>query len=456
MTIPFLVRSLARRNIVASTTTRLSSSSLKCASSWISRYSYTTATTAEQQGKVNVGQNNNKVLSTETDKDALHVKWNKNDSATKSSAYSYLWLRDNCQCNQCVHPDNRQKLHSSADIPLDIAPQSITLNGDTAEIVWNKPLRHQQGKTTEQHVSQYPVEFLERYASHESSEAFRFNHIRPQTWDRDQYKLKWVNYEDYMNTDQGLHEVVQRLYNYGLVFIDNVPVNDESVTTVAERIGPVQETFYGRDFDVKNIAKSRNIAYTSLYLGFHMDLMYLDCPPGIQLLHSLKNNVTGGASIFVDSYQAVKLLKEQYPEDYDMLCKTPATFHYINDGHHMYYRRPTIVTGEDQSGPAWDMHVNYAPQFQGPMDHLSPSEATRYYRAFQRFADLIEDDHLRYQLTLQPGQLVMFANRRVLHGRTAFDATSGDRHLKGTYIGLDSLKDKLRVLGQQYGFDPTV
>ena len=50
----------------------------------------------------------------------------------------------------------------------------------------------------------------------------------------------------------------------------------------------------------------------------------------------------------------------------------------------------------------------------------------------------------------------MFANRRVLHGRTAFDATSGDRHLKGTYIGLDSLKDKLRVLGHQYGFDSTV
>lgn len=46
--------------------------------------------------------------------------------------------------------------------------------------------------------------------------------------------------------------------------------------------------------------------------------------------------------------------------------------------------------------------------------------------------------------------LVLFANRRVLHGRTAFDPTSGDRHLKGTYLTLDSLKDKLRVLGAKY------
>ncbi|KAI8146847.1 hypothetical protein BJV82DRAFT_508802 [Fennellomyces sp. T-0311] len=432
----FFARSLARQGAANTRYTHTTR--------WIQRYSYVTnaqATVAPATGAI---------LSSKVDKDALRVKWNQGNV---DSAYSYLWLRDNCQCEKCVHPDNRQKLHSSADVPLDIAPSSVTFKGDSAEIVWNKPLRHQEA---DQHVSEYPVEFLQRYASREASEQFRFNHIRPNTWHKDQYKLKWVHYDDYMNTDAGLHEVVQRLYNYGLVFLDKVPIKDEAVTTVAERIGPVQETFYGRDFDVKNVAKSRNIAYTSLYLGFHMDLMYLDCPPGVQLLHSLKNSVTGGASIFVDSYYAVKLLQEQYPEDYETLVNTPATFHYINDGHHMYYRRPTIVTGEQQSGPAWDMHVNYAPQFMGPMDHLTPSQATKYYRAYQRFADFIEDDRLRYELTLQPGQLVMFANRRVLHGRTAFDPLSGDRHLKGTYTSLDSLKDKLRVLGAQYGFDSTV
>lgn len=45
---------------------------------------------------------------------------------------------------------------------------------------------------------------------------------------------------------------------------------------------------------------------------------------------------------------------------------------------------------------------------------------------------------------------VIFANRRVLHGRTAFDPTSGDRHLKGTYVELDLFKDKLRVLSEKY------
>lgn len=182
----------------------------------------------------------------------------------------------------------------------------------------------------------------------------------------------------------------------------------------------------------------------------------MDCPPGVQLLHSLQNSVTGGASIFVDSFKAVELLKEKHPEEYEILRKTPVTFHYINNGHHMYYRRPTIVTGENQSGPAWDSHVNYAPQFQGPMDDLTATDAKKFYVAFQKLADFIEDDSLRFQLTLHPGDLVLFANRRVLHGRTAFDPKSGDRHLKGTYLTLDSLKDKLRVLSHKYGFDPKI
>ncbi|KAF7722506.1 hypothetical protein EC973_003068 [Apophysomyces ossiformis] len=389
------------------------------------------------------------VAVTNSDQDALHIK-----TPNGNGTFSYLWLRDNCRCEKCIHPSSRQKLHSSAAIPLDIAPSSVRITGDMAEIVWNKPLRHQSSQ--DKHISRYPLSFLGRYASRQTCESFRFNHIAPQTWNRHEYKLDWVDYKDYMTTDAGLHKVVQRLYNRGLVFLKGVPTIDNSVTQVAERIGPIQETFYGRDFDVKDLANTTNIAYTSLNLGVHMDLMYHDNPPGIQLLHCLKNSVTGGASTFVDSLRAVELLKKNFPQDYEILKETPVTFHYVNDGHHQYRRRPTIVVGEDHSGPAWDVGVNYAPQSFGPMDHLSPAQTKAFYAAFQRFADHIEDSRLRYEITLQPGQLVMFANRRVLHGRTEFDPISGDRHLKGTYVALDSLKDKLRVLCNKYGYDASV
>lgn len=206
---------------------------------------------------------------TSGDDNSLHVKWGQ-DSNT--STYSYLWLRDNCQCPECLHPSSRQKLHSSADIPLDIKPSAVKIDGEEAEITWNQPLRHGKA-SSDTHVSRFPLDFLKRYQSPKTSEEFRFNHILPQTWNNEEYKLDWVSYDNYMNTDEGLNTVVQRLYNKGLVFLKDVPLTDEACTQVAERIGPIQETFYGRDFDVKNVAKSINIAYTSLYLGFHMDLM---------------------------------------------------------------------------------------------------------------------------------------------------------------------------------------
>lgn len=98
-------------------------------------------------------------------------------------------------------------------------------------------------------------------------------------------------------------------------------------------------------------------------------------------------------------------MKKSHPEDYQALCEIPVTFHYVNDGHHMHYRRPTIVNDHHQEGGSWGMHVNYAPPFQGPLDIDDPKEATRFYKAFQTFADIVEDEKLRFELTLKPGQL---------------------------------------------------
>lgn len=45
---------------------------------------------------------------------------------------------------------------------------------------------------------------------------------------------------------------------------------------------------YSQTFDVKSIPNPINIAYSNVSLGFHMDLMYYESPPGLQLLHCLR------------------------------------------------------------------------------------------------------------------------------------------------------------------------
>ena len=47
---------------------------------------------------------------------------------------------------------------------------------------------------------------------------------------------------------------------------------------------------------------------------------------------------------------------------------------------------------------------------------------------------------------LKSGEIFCFDNRRILHGRTKFEANSGHRHLQGYYIERDEVLSKLNYL----------
>jgi gamma-butyrobetaine dioxygenase len=47
--------------------------------------------------------------------------------------------------------------------------------------------------------------------------------------------------------------------------------------------------------------------------------------------------------------------------------------------------------------------------------------------------------------------MVVFDNRRVLHGRAAFDPATGHRHLQGFYVDRGEFDSRLRVLARTAG-----
>jgi hypothetical protein len=59
------------------------------------------------------------------------------------------------------------------------------------------------------------------------------------------------------------------------------------------------------------------------------------------------------------------------------------------------------------------------------------------------------------RIRLQPGDLVCFSNRRMLHGRTAFTEAAGCvRHLQGCYVAMETFINRLRVLQNSEGDGP--
>jgi hypothetical protein len=135
-------------------------------------------------------------------------------------------------------------------------------------------------------------------------------------------------------------------------------------------------------------------------------------------------------------------MQEKHPQDFDLLCTTPVTFQYTTNGHSMHFRRPMFVRDALND----HLQVWYSAPFQGPL-HIPASKVNGFYRAFRKWDDIVHDKSFVYKVKMVPGDLVIFANRRILHGRTEFDLDVGTcRHLKGTYVNWSDFVEKVRLL----------
>ncbi len=74
---------------------------------------------------------------------------------------------------------------------------------------------------------------------------------------------------------------------------------------------------------------------------------------------------------------------------------------------------------------------------------LPPELERRFYRAYGRLAELAFDRSRRATVALTPGDILVFDNWRVLHGRNGF---SGHRHYLGAYLNHEDLESKRRLL----------
>ncbi|KJE94377.1 gamma-butyrobetaine dioxygenase [Capsaspora owczarzaki ATCC 30864] len=245
-----------------------------------------------------------------------------------------------------------------------------------------------------------------------------------------------------MSTDAGLLSSLTQLREFGISFIRNVPTQEGEVARVAQRIGPIRDTFYGRHWDVRSVKNAKNIAYTSLDLMLHQDLMYFEAPPGLQFLHALEVTVpTGGESLFVDGFRVAETLRRTHPHHFDTLVRVPVTYNYVHPHQHRIMRHPIISFDPHNA----ETHLFYSPPFEGPLD-VPPEDVVPFYEAYREFTKLVDDPQYRLQFRLQAGDLVAFNNRRLLHGRTGFDPSSGNRHLQGTYVDWDDFKSRASII----------
>ncbi|WP_224419261.1 MULTISPECIES: TauD/TfdA family dioxygenase [unclassified Modicisalibacter] len=343
------------------------------------------------------------------------------------SHFPLLWLRDHCACAVCRHPLTRERLF----VPLqeiDAAP-AVAIDDGVLRIDW-----------ADGHESRFdPVWLRQRRLDAPDSTPDPLPQRR--AW-ADDFRPARIAHHDFMRT-RGEREWLEALLRDGLVLLEDGPLADEEVSRLAGRIGPLRATNFGARFDVRSKPNPNNAAYTSIGLALHTDLPNWRQPPDIQLLYCLQNEAEGGESTFADGFAVAEALRESDPEAFRRLAETPIDFRFQDEDHDIAVRGPIIQL--DAAGRPLEIRFNnwIRDTLRLPLDQVDA-----WYAAYRRFWQLLHDPRYQLEFALAPGEMVAFDNRRVLHGRKAFDPNTGKRHLQGTYLDLDLLESRLRVLAR--------
>lgn len=143
----------------------------------------------------------------------------------------------------------------------------------------------------------------------------------------------------------------------------------------------------------------------------------------------------------VDGYSVAEALKNADRSAFDLLSRISIPFRFHDNDWDLRWRAPTIALDEDGSYQEIRYHAALAAAFD-----IKPEMIEPFYRAYKKFGELLRSDRYLMQIKLSPGDLMVFNNRRVLHGRKAFDPNSGKRRLQGCYVDNDELYSRLRML----------
>ena len=338
-----------------------------------------------------------------------------------------LWLRERCRDAKSLDLRTGQRLQDPSDLDLQLGLTAV------AEV--------EPGRYRIRFTDGHEGDFLAREILAEAALP-PGDHDCPvaRLWDgtlTDMPRAAWTD----TPTDEVKVAWLASFLELGFIIFTGVPTESKTVLEVGSVFGFVRDTNFGAYFDVRSVPDANDLAYTSIFLDPHTDNPYRSPVPGVQLLHCLVNETSGGLSTLVDGYAAAEALRVQDSDAFGILARTPVRFRFRDTDTELVRSAPLI----ELDGALNVEAVNFSPR----LDYvplLRPQELAAYFRARQAFDQLLRSPRFEIRFLLEPGDLMMMDNRRLLHGRTAFDPREGLRHLQGCYIDLDGPRSLYRVL----------
>ncbi|CAM9258507.1 unnamed protein product [Choristocarpus tenellus] len=413
-------------------------------------------------------------ISIEGHRGQLSLRWN--DGHT--SEFSARWLKDHCPGE--VNPITRQRQVDTYSIPdeLRIKHAEVTeatkmvdhqdMGQQEVRVVWEGAQGGEQDAPG--HVilegcgeSVYPLQWLREHCTSSTARSLRSDYeslgaASPRyTWGSNVFTrpdAPVVQYEDIMSLhpengvtspspSAAMAEAIRHLRVFGVLLVKGTPPTEAGAEAFAKRLGFVRHTLYGGMWATTaegGEEEHRDTAYTNVGLPSHTDCTYLIDPPGLQIFCCVAAATVGGESTYVDGLAVGERLRTENPEAFEYFTRTLLQYQCFDNGCHYQAEGPVFQLGRQ----GHIMQVRHNDSDRAPMDHLSNLESEEFYAHHKSLTAIIRDPGMVAHLLLQPGDMAVCDNQRVMHGRTPFE---GRRRMVGCYVGRDELESAARVHG---------
>ncbi len=363
----------------------------------------------------------------ETGAAGLTIRW---DDGTVGQ-FPFIWLRDTDPSG--FHPDTGERAFDLTTIPLDIRAEDAAIEGGALRLRW-------PGADVE---SRFDLNWIKahRPGQRRSDPAA----VTPVRW-RNSLGAEGIPRADAATlaaSDDAFCEWLLDTKRYGVSIVTGLADELEAGLDVARRIGHLRETNFGLTFDVESKPDPNNLAYTADALPLHTDLTNQEMPPGYQFLHCLANEAVGGGSTFCDGAAVAEDLRAQNPEAFEVLSTVEVPFRFYDSVTDIRSRKTMIVLDDDGavSEVCFNAHI-------ADVLDIDPEAMVAFYRAYRELMALTRGPQYTIALKLCGGEMVVFDNRRVLHGREAFDPSTGRRRLRGAYVDRGEWDSRIRVISR--------
>uniref|UniRef100_A0A9L0J1W8 Trimethyllysine dioxygenase, mitochondrial n=1 Tax=Equus asinus TaxID=9793 RepID=A0A9L0J1W8_EQUAS len=310
--------------------------------------------------------------------------------------FDYVWLRDHCRSASCYNSKTHQRSLDTASVDLCIKPKTVRLDETTLFFTW-----------PDGHVTRYDLDWLVQ----NSYEGQKQKVVQPRIlWNAEIYQqaqVPSVDFQSFLETNEGLKNFLENFLLYGIAFVENVPPTQEHTEKLAERISLIS----------------------------------------IQVFHCLKHEGTGGRTLLVDGFYAAEQVLQKAPEEFDLLSKVPLKHEYIENVGECHNHM--IGVGPVLNVYPWNKElylIRYNNYDRAVINTVPYDVVHRWYTAHRTLTIELRRPENEFWVKLKPGRVLFIDNWRVLHGRESF---TGYRQLCGCYLTRDDVLNTARLLGLQ-------